>query len=66
MKNKWIMDVLLDLRAYALQNDLPNLAEHLEEASLLAATEMASNEGSEVNGQQTSRIYQGPGAGGNA
>ncbi|NSX56846.1 hypothetical protein [Parasulfitobacter algicola] len=44
MKNKWILDVLFDLRAYAQENGLMALAEHLEEASFLASAEIATLE----------------------
>ena len=42
MHNEWILDVLTDLRAFAHQNGLPVLAEHLDDTRLLAATELAS------------------------
>ena len=42
MGHDWIMDVLIDLRTYARANDLPKLAEHLDDAALLAEVEVAS------------------------
>lgn len=42
METDWILDVLADLRTFARQNGLPALAEQIEEASLLAAVEIAS------------------------
>ena len=45
MKHDWIFDVLADLRTYAEKNHLPQLAEQLEETTLLAAVEIASTEG---------------------
>lgn len=42
MGNKWIIDVLADLKTFATQNELPILAEHLEMASLVAHAEIAS------------------------
>jgi hypothetical protein len=32
MRHDWILDVLADLEAYALQNDLPGFARKVEEA----------------------------------
>ena len=46
MTNDWVLDVLSDLRRHALANGLPKLAETLDEAVLVAATEIASKEGS--------------------
>lgn len=40
MKHDWILDVLRDLTAYAQANGMPALAEHMEDAQLLAAAEM--------------------------
>ncbi len=42
MKHDWMIRTLEDLQAYAKANRLPALAEHLEEAKLLAFTEIAS------------------------
>lgn len=42
MKNEWILDVLADLRSFAQANDLGALAEQLDDARLMAATELAS------------------------
>ena len=44
MTNDWILDVLADLRAFAQKNDLSKLAAQLEDASLVAAAELASCE----------------------
>ena len=44
MANEWIMDVLADLRTFARQNDLPALAEQLEDSALVAAAEITSQE----------------------
>lgn len=41
MTDKWIIDVLSDLRTFAQQNDLPALAEHLDDAKVIAASEIA-------------------------
>jgi hypothetical protein len=42
MKHDWMIRTLEDLQAYAKANRLPALAAHLEEAKLLAFTEIAS------------------------
>ncbi len=44
MEHDWILDVLADLRNYASRNDLPALAEQLQETGLLAAVEISSAE----------------------
>jgi hypothetical protein len=41
MQDKWIVDVLGDLRAYAEQNGLSVTADWLEDARLIALTEIA-------------------------
>lgn len=41
MAQDWIVDVLADLRSFALQNGLTSLAEQLDDTMLVAATEMA-------------------------
>lgn len=45
MAHDWILDVLADLRAYANKNGLSALADELDDATLVAATEIASAEG---------------------
>lgn len=42
MSNEWIIDVLTDLMAYARRNDLMVTAEALDDARLVALTEIAS------------------------
>lgn len=42
MGQKWIIDVIADLRAFADQNDLPLLAHQLEVTSCVAQAELAS------------------------
>ena len=42
MRNDWIIDVLADLGVFARQNNLPNLAEQIEVASLVALAELAT------------------------
>lgn len=43
MAQDWIVDVLADLRSFALQNNLDNLAEQLDATLLVAATEIAQS-----------------------
>ncbi|MEL7345192.1 MAG: hypothetical protein AAFN59_10080 [Pseudomonadota bacterium] len=45
MANDWILDVLSDLKSFADGNGLPALALQLQDATLIAATELASQEG---------------------
>ena len=40
MRNDWIMDVLADLRSFAASNDLPLLAEQLDDTALVAVAEL--------------------------
>lgn len=40
----WILDVLMDLKQFALANKLPALAEQLDDTRLLASAEIASLE----------------------
>ena len=42
MGHNWIIDVLADLESYAHQNDLPMLADQIEQAALVATAEVAS------------------------
>ncbi|KAA0912475.1 hypothetical protein [Aquicoccus porphyridii] len=42
MKNDWILDVLADLKTFAQANGLTQLAEQLEDTTLVAAAEIAS------------------------
>jgi hypothetical protein len=45
MRHNWIFDVLSDLHAYAERNGLPELAQKIEEARLLARVEIGRIEG---------------------
>ncbi len=50
MRSDWILDVLADLRSFALSNNLPALAEQLDDTAIVALTEIAAlKEG--TNGQ---------------
>lgn len=42
MQNEWILDVLADLRTFARQNGLGELAEQIDDTRLVAAAELAS------------------------
>ena len=42
MQNDWILDVLADLKSFAAANDMTTLAEQLDDATLIAAAEIAS------------------------
>ncbi|WP_371171285.1 hypothetical protein [Aliiroseovarius sp. 2305UL8-7] len=42
MSDEWIIDVLTDLKAYAVKNGLDITAEQLDDARLIAMTEIAS------------------------
>ncbi|MDC0739034.1 hypothetical protein N6L24_12160 [Cognatishimia sp. SS12] len=42
MRHDWILEVLADLRSYAVENDLPQLAAELDELTLLAAVELSN------------------------
>lgn len=42
MKLDWLVDVLMDMRVYARTNDLHVLAEHLDDAVMVAYCEMAT------------------------
>ena len=41
-QNEWILDVLSDLGAFAVENGLTALAEQLDDTKLIAAAEIAS------------------------
>ncbi len=43
MANDWIIDVLADLKTYARKNGLSVLANQLEETTLVATAEIASD-----------------------
>lgn len=44
MRSDWILDVLADLKAYALSADMQVLAEQLDDTALVALSEIASRE----------------------
>lgn len=45
MTNEWVLDVLADIKSFAIANDLPGLAGQLDEARIVAAAELASQTG---------------------
>jgi hypothetical protein len=42
MQSDWILDVLADLKAFALSIELPVLAEQLDDTAIVALAEIAS------------------------
>ena len=42
-RNDWILDVLADLKTFAMSNDLPRLAEQLDDTALVAMAEITAN-----------------------
>ena len=50
MRHDWILDVLADLRAYALTNGLPQLATELDAALRTAGREIAGGSGGSGDG----------------
>lgn len=42
MRNDWILDVLTDLRTFAELNGMPATANHLSDACLVVAVELAN------------------------
>lgn len=48
MTNDWMIDVLADLRKFAEKQSMLDLAEHLDDAILVAATELRAIEKSQT------------------
>ena len=44
MSHDWILDVLADLKAFAVSADLPALAEQLDDTALVALAEIAASQ----------------------
>lgn len=42
MRSDWILDVLTDLKTFATANDLPVLAEQLDDTAIIALAEIAA------------------------
>lgn len=57
MSDEWIIDVLTDLKAYAVQSGLSVTAEQLDDARLIAMTEIACAAGPEM---ENKRAYDKP------
>lgn len=71
MQYRWILDVLTDLRTFAQANGLPALAEQLDDASLVAVTEIAQTGvgapgGAGLNADEAAWLHAGFTAGDNA
>ena len=48
MKNDWILDVLADLKTFAEENELSELARHLAETKDIARRDISKHEPSEL------------------
>lgn len=63
MRSDWILDVLADLKTFALSIDLPVLAEQLDDTAIVALAEITSLEERmkpQANGQQRATgLYSG-------
>ena len=60
MSNDWIIDVLGDLRGFAVANSMPTLASQLEEAMVVTAAELAQvpDRGlARTHGSQVERLH---------
>jgi len=72
MRSDWILDVLTDLKTFATANDLPVLAEQLDDTAIVALAEIAAlhdrTQGNAHNEKQDSSGggFGGAGAGGHA
>ncbi|WP_299283726.1 hypothetical protein [uncultured Tateyamaria sp.] len=42
MRSDWILDVLTDLKTFARANEMPNLAEQLDDTAIVAMAEIAA------------------------
>jgi hypothetical protein len=58
MRHDWIIDLLTDLRAYALKNRLPVLAERTEDLLAVAVAEIAARR---AHDDEASGGQNGPG-----
>ncbi|OAN68978.1 hypothetical protein A8B82_04715 [Sulfitobacter sp. EhC04] len=66
MRSDWILDVLADLKTFALSSSLPALAEQLDDTALVAMAEIAALEqGTQgtVDGQDTANGFHNGGVG---
>jgi hypothetical protein len=44
MRHDWVFDVLLDLKSYAMRNDLPQLAASVDQALAVARSEIEAEQ----------------------
>ena len=44
MRSDWILDVLADIKTFALSNHMPALAEHLDDTAIIAMAEISASE----------------------
>lgn len=61
MNNEWMIDVLADLRKFAQKQAMLDLAEHLDDAIVLAAVEIRNHDegrgpGEGVNDKKTGNV----------
>ena len=45
MRDDWILDLLADLRSFAAANQLPRLAEQLDDTAIIALAELSERQG---------------------
>ena len=60
MQQNWIIDVLTDLRAFAAANEMPGLAEQLDDARMVALAEISTKEGQPARGRTEQRVFAQP------
>lgn len=63
MRSDWILDVLTDLKTFATANDLPVLAEQLDDTAIVALAEIAALHDRMQGGDDVSDINGRSGAG---
>lgn len=59
MQSDWILDVLADLRNYALSREMPLLAEHLDDTALIALAEIAACQQRQSDGTNENTKHAG-------
>lgn len=63
-QNEWILDVLSDLSAFAVENGLTALAEQLDDTKLIAAAEITSRKNEVRAPADGNKTRYEPGSGG--
>jgi len=63
MRSDWILDVLTDLKTFATANDLPVLAEQLDDTAIVALAEIAALHDRMQGSDNVSDLNGGSGAG---